>query len=132
MALQASGREVEAFTRIDEAVDPELPYWDLLRALLHARSGRGAEAEALLRGMDEAPVTAAVRAAFPARQVSPAPLYAAVLVALGRREEAIRMLGLAMERDPAVLLYDRCYPELTSLEGDPRYQTLLRRSGVPL
>jgi hypothetical protein len=69
---------------------------------------------------------------FPARQVSPAPLYAAVLVALGRGEEAIRVLGLALERDPAAMLYDRCYPELRMLEDDLRYRALLRRSGVPI
>jgi serine/threonine protein kinase/TolB-like protein/tetratricopeptide (TPR) repeat protein len=132
LALQASGREDEAFARIDQATQPNHPYWDLLRALLHARSGRRVEAESLLRGLDEAAVTSAMREAFPARQLSPAPLYAAVLVALDRREEAIRMLDSALARDPGVLLYDRCYPELMRLEDDVRYRALLRRSGVPI
>jgi tetratricopeptide (TPR) repeat protein len=132
LALHASGLEDEAFAQIDPATVPDHEYWKLLRALLHARSGRKVEAETLLHGLDEAVLTTAVRADFPTRQVSPAPLYAAVLVALGREEEAIRVLGLALDRDPAAMLYDRCYPELRMLEDDPRYRALLRRSGVPI
>lgn len=132
LALQQSGREDEAFARLAQAPQPDHPYWDLVRALMHARAGRDREAETLLSGVDLAAVTYAVRAGFPARQISPAPLYAAVLIALDRREEAIAMLGSALENDPDALLYDRCYPELQMLDGDPRYQALLRRSGVPI
>lgn len=132
LALQASGRVDEAFAYLDRAPAPNHPYWALLRALVHAREGRRQDAEALIRGLDEAAVTTSIRAYFPSRQMSPAPLYAAVLVALGRPEEAVRMLDRALERDPAVLLYDRCYPELNQLEDDPRYRALLRRSGVPI
>lgn len=132
LALQASGREGEAFARIDASPNARHPYNNLLRALLHARAGRVQQAEDLIRGLDESTLTEQLRSAFPTRELSPAPLYAAVLVAVGRREDAIALLQRALDRDPDVLLYDRCYPELKGLEDDFRYRELLRRTGVPL
>jgi eukaryotic-like serine/threonine-protein kinase len=130
LALDRTGRSAEALARLEEAPDP-LPYWELVRALLFARAGRSIEAEALLDGIDHDLLNSWALQRFPSRTVSPAPLGAAVLVALGRQDDAIEVLRAALDRDPATLLYDRCYPELTTLEADPRYQELLRRTGLP-
>jgi TolB-like protein/Tfp pilus assembly protein PilF len=132
LALYATGREAEAFAAIDASPNAQHPYNDVVRALLHARAGRVAQAEDLIRGVDEAALTDELRSSFPRRELSPAPLYGAVLVALGRREEAIELLQSALDRDPDVLLYDRCFPELKTLEDDLRYKELLRRTGVPI
>lgn len=130
LALQRTGRVEEALESLEEARGSH-PYLDLVRALVLARSSRLEQADALLRRTDLAQATAWAADWYPVDEVAVAPLHAAALVALDRREAAIEVLQSAMDRNPDTLLYDRCYPELRSLEGDPRYQALLRRTGVP-
>lgn len=129
LALERSGRAAEALARLDQAPETRA-YWDLLRALVHARAGRRDQAEALIRGLSEEQLAAWAIGLYPSRRVIPAAIHAATLVALGQRDTAVEVLQAAMERDPNVLLYDRCYAELESLEGDARYQELLRQAGI--
>lgn len=130
LALDWAGRRDEAFLRIDEAPE-KLPYWDLVRALLHARAGRRLEAIALLDALGDGPTEGWPLGPAPSRRASPPALLAVVLVALGERDAAVQILEDAIDRDPWVLFYDRCYPELAKLESDPRYREVLRRTGLP-
>lgn len=130
LALDGDGRTEDALARLDEAPSGH-PYWELLRALLHARAGRRAEAEALLGGLDEESLAGEMLRRVGSGRVGSVPVHAATLVALSRPDAAIDVLEAAMDRDPWVLLYDRCYPELRALQRYPRYQELLRRTGLP-
>jgi len=136
LALERTGRGEKALARLDgveaEVEDPgRRSYLGLLRVLLLARSGRVDEAESLLAAIDVAQAVEWTSKAFTSRQVTATPLVAAALVALGRPDDALDTLRSTMDRDPDTLLYDRCYPDLRSRESDPRYQELLRRTGVP-
>lgn len=127
LALERSGRAEQALAVLDLPVESH-PYLDLVRALVLARNGRGPEADSLLRGVD---LEQEIGWAWPSRTLTAPSVHAAALVALGRADSAIAVLQAAMERDGDTLLYDRCYPELRELEGDPRYEELLEQTGVP-
>ncbi|HSM07214.1 MAG TPA: hypothetical protein VK858_21480, partial [Longimicrobiales bacterium] len=114
---------------LDDAEDGEA-YYALVQALVLARAGREDEAGRILAEVDLAEARALTDRAT-SGQIKPTPVVAATLAALGRAEEASVFLEEAMQEDPMVLLYDRCYPELQALEADPRYRQLLRRTGVP-
>lgn len=130
LALQRTGRVEEALESLEESDGPRA-YLDLVRVLVLARSGRTREAEPLLLRVDLDEAVGWAASSYRVSEVTTAPLHAAALVALDRPDAAIEVLEEAMDRDPDTLLYDRCYPELRSLERDPRYQALLRRTGVP-
>jgi DNA-binding SARP family transcriptional activator/TolB-like protein/Tfp pilus assembly protein PilF len=129
LALERSGRPDVALQTLEEAPEGG-EYLSLVRALVLARGGRTEEAETTLARVD---VDEAVEwtSGYSSQRLKPAPVHAAALVALGRPEEAVRVLEAAVERDPTTLLYDRCYPELGRLEDDARYRELLRETGVP-
>lgn len=129
LALQRLGRPDEALDKLEDADEPGA-YLDLVRVLVLARSGRVDEAESLLGRTDVDRATQWAANEYSSRRVTAGPLHAAALVALGRREAAIEVLQRAVDRDAGTLLYDRCYPELRSLEEDPHYRELLRRTGV--
>lgn len=130
LSLERTGRVEEALARLEEVAEPR-DFLDLARALVLARSGRSVEAEAVLSRVDVEEARRWATTQYWSKRVTAEPLHAAALVALGRQDEAIDVLRTAMDRAPDVLLYDRCYPELRSLEGDPRYRELLDRTGVP-
>lgn len=130
LSLERTGRVETALERLAAAEEPRA-YLDLIRVLLLARSGRTDEAESLLRRTDVEEAVQWAADTYSSRQITAEPLHAAALVALGRSEAAIEVLRRGLDRDSGTLLYDRCYTELRSLEGDARYQELLRRTGVP-
>jgi TolB-like protein/tetratricopeptide (TPR) repeat protein len=129
LGLERSGRPAEALATLDMAEAPN-PYLDLVRALVLARNGHEGDAEALLRRTDTRRAEEWTLQFWPARTMTAPPLHAAILVALGHPDDAIAELEAAAMRDTDTLLYDRCYPELRSLESDPRYRQLLARIGV--
>lgn len=120
----------EALETLEESDGPR-PYLDLVRVLVLARSERIREAEPLLLPVDLDEAARWAASSYPVNEVTTAPLHAAALVALDRPDAAIEVLEEAVDRDPETLLYDRRHPELRSLERDPRYQALRRRTGVP-
>jgi eukaryotic-like serine/threonine-protein kinase len=129
LALAESGREAEALAQLEEDRSGHT-YWSVLRALLDARAGRTAAAEAALRQLDVATLEAEIYDRVASGRLSVAALVAATQVALGRPDDAIGTLLHAAQRDPRSLLYDRCYRELAELEADQRYRDILRRAGL--
>lgn len=130
LALDRSGRAEDALKSLDEG-DGLHPYLQLVRALVLARDGRTSQAESLLLRVDAEQAAYWAKTNWQSKLVTVPAVQAATLVALGRRGGAVDLLEAAMEEDPDILLYDRCYPELRSLEQDPRYRALLARTGVP-
>jgi len=86
-------------------------------ATAYAKAGDVAQAEALVREMDEV----ASR-----RYISPYHL-ALVDAALGRVEPALDMLEQALETKDAWILWTAVDPELDNLHGHPRFDNLLRK-----
>ena len=101
----------------------------LVEALVLARAGEHQRAKEVLESVDLSEAVA-LADGITSGSVRAQPLAAATLVALGERDAAIELLERAQAEDPWVLIYDRCYPELSSLEADPRYRRLLQRTGV--
>lgn len=130
LALERSGRVEDALEWLEQPGEPS-HYLDLVRALILARTGRLSEAESLIGRVDAQQAADWASSTWPSKTVTAAPVHASALVALGHTDDAIDVLQAAVDRDPDALLYDRCYAELRSLEGYPRYQELLRRTGVP-
>jgi len=105
------------------------PYFSLVGALVLARAGEHERARETLDSVDLAQA-AALADGITSGWVRVQPLAAATLVTLGDRDGAIELLEQAQMEDPWVLIYDRCCPELSLLESDPRYRHLLHKTGV--
>ena len=50
---------------------------------------------------------------------------------LGKKDEAFKALGKGYEERSAFMSFVKVDPELDSLHSDPRFQTLLRKMGLP-
>ncbi|MEJ2540983.1 MAG: hypothetical protein P8188_13595, partial [Gemmatimonadota bacterium] len=128
LSLSRLGRTDEALATLPKEARTA-PYYSLVEALVLARAGQLQQAKEVLASVD-LPEAVALVNGITSGQVRAQPLAAAALVALGDHDAAIELLEEAHEEDPWVLIYDRCYPELDSLESDPRYRRLLEETGV--
>jgi serine/threonine protein kinase/Tfp pilus assembly protein PilF len=89
-------------------------------AITYARIGRAAEAREVLNRLLERRTT---------RYVS-APTIAAVYVSLGEKENAFRWLTRAYEEHSGLLQWIAFLPQFRPLQTDPRFDQLLRETGV--
>jgi adenylate cyclase len=120
-ALQ--GRSEEAITKCEESVRlfGKAPMLAAALGMIYARTGRTAEARAVLVQLDQAAASMYV-----------SPLNRAlVYTGLGETDEAIQWLERAIEaRDPHIL-HLPVKPVWDSLRGDPRFDGLLRKMRLP-
>jgi eukaryotic-like serine/threonine-protein kinase len=115
-AYREKGNFPEAITLYTKAQDAtHLPSSGL--AITYTRMGRQTEARNILAQLVQAREK---------RYVS-APLIAAVLTALGDKEEAFRWLEVAYEEHSGVLQWIAFLPEFRALHSDPRFPHLLQR-----
>jgi DNA-binding SARP family transcriptional activator/TolB-like protein len=128
LSLSRLGRTDEALATLPQEPSTT-PYYSLVKALVLARAGEFERARETLDGVDLSEAVA-LADAVTSGWIRAQPLAAATLVALGDHDAAIELLEEAQTEDPWVLIYDRCYPELSSLESDPRYRRLLEKTGV--
>ncbi len=97
------------------AQDVEYP---IVMAPVYALAGDDARVVSILDHADEA-------GAFPV------PYYLAAAVISGQPDRALGMMSVAFDRDPTSLFGFRCYEEVRSLSGDPRYTEVLTKLGIP-
>lgn len=128
LSLSRLGRTDEALAAVPKGTRAA-PYFSLVEALVLARAGQRQRAMEVLESVDLSEAVA-LADGITSGWVRAQPLAAATLVALGERDAAIELLERAQTEDPWVLIYDRCYPELYSLESDHRYRRLLGNTGV--
>ncbi|MGH9778888.1 MAG: tetratricopeptide repeat protein, partial [Candidatus Acidiferrales bacterium] len=117
------GRYEEALAEAEKGKRlPEFePYYGVI-GWIHARAGRKAEAESLLRRLQELSTQ---------RYIDPGAI-ATVYIGLGQNEEALTWLERAYEqRGSYLILYLKVDPVYDPLRGDPRFQDLLRRMNFP-
>jgi tetratricopeptide (TPR) repeat protein len=115
-ALEYSGRMQEALEQYHLAavMFPDFHWLPALEATCLARSGRPAEAEQLLRALEQTRASEYVDA------------YAVAMLqaALGRPDEAFRELERAIEENSSVLFILDVDPKLDALRADPRFAPL--------
>jgi tetratricopeptide (TPR) repeat protein len=123
MALEQKAMFREAAREIQKAIDVGGPDPNFQASLGHvyAALGRAKEARKLLHQLAEE-----------AQRSYVSPYHAAVLYAgLGERDKAFERLNEAA-RERSTLLVDLSKdPRLQPLRADPRFQSLLRRLGLP-
>lgn len=90
------------------------------RALVYALADSIDRAGTLLAEAERAPPTSTASG-----------LVAATSVVLGDRDRALDYMESAMDQNPRSLSAVQCLDEVRSLEGDPRYERVLDRLGVP-
>ena len=114
------GRHDEAGRAIEQArrQRPDDQYLLSAAGYVLARTGRTAEAEAILARLREAPDASAY-------------LQATVLAGLGRRDEAFARLAEAVDRREDTVPDLGIDPSLDPLRDDPRMAALLQRAGLP-
>lgn len=148
-ALFDSGQYSQALEQTDRtfALDPNFTTAVRLRAALHARMGRHAQAIEGFRKMGDLMGLAEVEAGFgnqtqaraafaefvrsyPPQQPLPQLEIACLFASLGDTEEAFRRLELAYREHDAKFLFLKSAPELAPLRSDPRFASLLARVGL--
>jgi eukaryotic-like serine/threonine-protein kinase len=97
------------------------PVGEMFLALSYARAGRRAEARALLTKLEDAAPRTQPRAI----------LVAAIYADLGDRDAAFHWLDEAFAAHDTFLPWLRVDPEFDSLHGDPRFDALIKRIGIP-
>jgi TolB-like protein len=90
-------------------------------ATFYARTGRRAQAEGLLRRMEEMARNSLLRAI----------VFASVHAALDHRDQAFAWLEKALQNRDDDLIFLKIDSAWTSLRGDPRFADLVRRVGIP-
>jgi serine/threonine protein kinase/Tfp pilus assembly protein PilF len=91
-----------------------------LRGHVYASAGRRAEAQRVLAELKD----------LSKRRYVPAFDMALVYVGLGEKREALEWLERAYEDHSYRLTWIKCWRQLDSLRGEPRFQELLRRMGL--
>jgi serine/threonine-protein kinase len=115
-ALAAAGQYDEAIAQIQQALELSgRPSHKALLAYTLAAAGRAAEARALLRQL-RAPAAGSI--------VAPVDL-AAVHVALGEHDEALRVLHLGVEERDEEMMYLKVDPRYDPIRRDPRFAEVL-------
>jgi len=95
-----------------------------IQAYAYAKSGDEAKALEILAGLE-------ARRETPGRgYVSPV-LIACVYQGLGRTDEALIWLEQAITERDGWLVFMNSFPRFESLRGEPRFENILRRVGLP-
>jgi serine/threonine protein kinase len=116
-----SGQHDLAIALSRTMVDSGDPLGPTFLAASYARAGRRADALAIVRKM-AADAAGSDQGAF---------LVAAVYAALADRDRAFRWLEEAYQERDTFLPWLKVDPEFDSLRGDPRFDSLIRRIGIP-
>jgi TolB-like protein/Tfp pilus assembly protein PilF len=116
--LQRYDEALATLQRLRELADSPAAMAEVGRVL--ALSGRRQDAEEILNGLP-----AAVGADGVVQSEDPA----FILIALGRRDEALILLERAVDQGSSRMLWLRVDPRVDSVRADPRFQALLARIG---
>jgi tetratricopeptide (TPR) repeat protein len=118
----ATGRYDDAIPELEKAVELQGGSAETTAALAtaHALAYHGAEADALLAGLEERAQEA---------YVSPA-LLAQVHLGMGDRERALDRLEEAAEMHTADVVWLKIHPIYDRVRGHPRFRALLERMGL--
>src|SRR5439155_7610929 len=120
-AYRLAGKSDLAIAESRKMLDNGDPLAEPFMALNYARGGRRAEALAILRKMEDN-ARKSHQGNF---------LVAAVYAALGDKDPAFRWLDEAVKQHDTFLPWIKVDPELAPLRGDARFDTLIRRIGIP-
>jgi tetratricopeptide (TPR) repeat protein len=116
----------EAIEELKKALQPSKGKIDLAQyylAVAYAKAGRAGAADKILENF--------IRVSYSKRQFIPAFAIAQIQGALGRTDEAIRLLENAYERgDYSSLLDLKVSPMWDDLRSDPRFTTLMTKMGL--
>jgi TolB-like protein/DNA-binding winged helix-turn-helix (wHTH) protein/Tfp pilus assembly protein PilF len=124
VGYEGQGNPREAIPEYQRAVEMSHGDQDAVAALAHAYAviGRGPEALRLLRDLERNPANG---------YVSPY-MVATVYAGLGNKDKAFELLDEAYrERCWDIAWQIRADPRIDNLRSDPRFQSLLRRVGLP-
>jgi eukaryotic-like serine/threonine-protein kinase len=116
------GRHAEAIAELQQATRLSSDNAEMLAGLglVYVRAGQRAEAQQVLQQLQ---TRAQQRPVWPS-------LFAELYAALGERDQAFAWYDKALETREEPLAWIKVSPQLASLHGDPRYDTLLRRLGL--
>jgi TolB-like protein/Tfp pilus assembly protein PilF len=120
-AYRLAGKSDLAIAESRKMLDTGDPIAEPFVALSYARAGRRADALAILGKMEE----------NARRSGQGGFLVAAVYAALGDRDPAFRWLDEAIKEHDTFLPWMKVDPEFDKLRGDPRYDDVIRRIGIP-
>lgn len=120
------GRFEEAIEELDQSVEYSggMPPTLAIQAYTHTRSGDEATALAILAELE-------VRRKSPERGYVSPMLIASVYEGLGRTDEALNWLEQAITERDGWLVFMNSFPGFESLRGEPRFENILRRVGLP-
>lgn len=120
-AYRLAGMVDLAIAKSRRMLDSGDPLGPTFLAASYAHAGRKAEALVLVKGM--------IEKARRSRQGGF--LVALVFATLGDRDQAFHWLEQAYEEHDTFLPWLRADPEFDALHGDPRFEDLVRRIGIP-
>jgi TolB-like protein/tetratricopeptide (TPR) repeat protein len=120
-AYRLAGKSDLAIAESRKMLDTGDPLGEPFMALSYARAGRRADAVPILRKMEDT-ARRSGQGGF---------LIGAVYAALGDRDSAFRWLDEAFKAHDTFLPWMKVDPEFDNLRGDPRYDDLIRRIGIP-
>jgi len=120
------GRFEEAIEELGQSVEYSggMPPTLAIQAYAHAYSGDEATALAILAELE-------VRRESPGRGYVSPMLIASVYEGLGRTDEALNWLEQAITERDGWLVFMNTFPSFESLRGEPRFENILRRVGLP-
>jgi TolB-like protein/DNA-binding winged helix-turn-helix (wHTH) protein len=124
MGYEGTGKRLEAISEYEKAIEMSNGDQDATASLAHAFAGIGrrAEAEKILRDLEQKSKNA---------YVSPY-ILATMYAGLGEKEKAFEFLERAyQERSLDISWHLRADLRIDNLRSDPRFETLLRRVGLP-
>ena len=122
IVLEQGAQLADALAALEttEALFGHLPMWTAFRAVILARTGRAEAARVLLPALEEA-----------LQGALDSVLVAGIHTALGDADSAFAVLEAGYERRDTALIRIRIAPMLAPLRGDPRFDDLARRIGLP-
>ncbi len=122
-ALEYAGCTGEALEqyRFARVVFPDVPWLGALEAACLARNGRQTEARKILQELERRRKSEYVDAYY----------MTLLMEALGKRDEAFRELGRAVQENSAALYILDVDPQMDSLRGDPRFKELRKKLNAP-
>jgi tetratricopeptide (TPR) repeat protein len=124
VGYEGTGKRLEAISEYEKAIEMSNGDQDAIASLAHAFAGIGrrAEAEKILLDLEQKSKSA---------YVSPY-IIATVYAGLGEKEKAFELLERAyQERSLDISWHLKADLRIDNLRSDPRFETLLRRVGLP-